>query len=265
MNITIGRYYETKSVLHGLDPRAKLIFLFVYIAGVFLSDSFVCYGIVISVLAGAIWLSKIPFGLIAKGLRGVAFILLFTVVINIFFTTGGRTVFEMGFVRITDEGILLSVRIFIRLSVLIMMSSVVTLTTTYLAMADAIESFLKPFAVLGVPAHEISMMITISLRFIPTLLDELEKIKLAQTSRGAVFDRGGIIKRAKSMLPLIIPLFISSFRRADSLSAAMEARCYRGGEGRTKYKTLRYSKNDAVLFLFMFFYIFSLFLVKYML
>ena len=250
MNITIGRYYDVKSVIHGLDPRAKLIFLLVYIVGVFLSTSPLEYAVVILTLAVCIWLSHVPFGLLIKGLRGVAYIIIFTVIINLFFTHDGKVLFQAWVFKITDKGVLLSVKIFIRLSVLIIMSSVVTLTTTYLAMADAIESFLKPLSIFKVPAHEIGMMITISLRFVPTLLDELDKIKLAQMSRGAVFDEGGIFKKAKAMLPLMIPLFVSAFRRADSLALAMEARCYRGGEGRTKYKLLKYKKADIILFLF---------------
>lgn len=248
MYITLGQYYPAKSWLHGLDPRAKTIFLFVYIIGLFMSNSVLGYCVCILTLLLGVWLSKVPFRLLLKGLKGVLFLIIFTVILNVFFTRDGNVLVKIGIITITDAGLISALKIMVRLSVLIIMSSILTLTTTYLALADAIESFLTPLKKFKVPAHDIAMMITIALRFAPTLFDELEKIKLAQMSRGASFDEGNIIQKAKSMIPLLIPLFVSSFRTADNLAMAMEARCYRGDIGRTKYVRLRYGKEDYKLF-----------------
>lgn len=244
MYVTIGQYFPGESFLHGLDPRGKIIFLFLYIVGIFMCNSPLGYALGIGALALAVYLGRVPFGLLIKGLRGVLLIMLFTVALNIFFNRQGTVVLSIGIIKITDKGLLMAVKIILRLSLLIIMSSVVTLTTTYLALADAIECFLRPLKVFKVPAHEIAMMITIALRFVPTLFDEMEKIKLAQMSRGASFDEGGFMKKVKSIIPLLIPLFISSFRTADNLAVAMEARCYRGDIGRTRYKVLKYRKKD---------------------
>ncbi|MCD8157562.1 MAG: energy-coupling factor transporter transmembrane protein EcfT, partial [Clostridiales bacterium] len=230
-----------------LDPRAKTIFLFLYIIGLFASSSLLGCSLCVLILLLGVWLSKVPFRLLIKGLKGVLFLIIFTVLINVLFTRDGNILFKAGIITITDEGLFSAVKIMIRLSVLIIMSSILTLTTTYLALADAIESFLTPLKKVGVPAHDIAMMITIALRFVPTLFDELEKIKLAQMSRGASFDQGNIIQKAKSMIPLLIPLFVSSFRTADNLAVAMEARCYRGDIGRTKYVRLKYKRDDYIL------------------
>ncbi|MCD8090434.1 MAG: energy-coupling factor transporter transmembrane protein EcfT [Clostridiales bacterium] len=247
MYITLGQYYPARSWLHSIDPRAKTIFLFLYIIGLFMSRSVAGYVFCILVFAAGVRLSKVPFKLLLKGLKGVLFLIIFTVLLNVFFTSDGTIYFKAGFICITDKGLISAAKIMVRLSVLIMMSSILTLTTTYLALADAIESFLTPLKRFRVPAHDIAMMITIALRFVPTLFDELEKIKLAQMSRGASCDEGNIIQKAKSMIPLLIPLFVSSFRTADNLAMAMEARCYRGDIGRTKYNRLKYKKDDYIL------------------
>lgn len=257
MNITIGQYYQTKSLIHELDPRGKIVFLFLYVIGLFLCKSLFGYCLALCVFALAVRLSNVPFVMLLKGLKAVLLLIVFTVLLNVFFTKDGNAVFSFGIISITDEGILKAGKIFIRITVLIMMSSILTLTTTHLALADAIECFLRPFKIVKVPAHEISMMITIALRFVPTLMDELDKIKLAQMSRGAKFDRGGIVEKVKSFVPLLIPLFISAFRTADNLALAMEARCYRGDIGRTRYKVMRFKAKDLLLMLFGVVFIFA--------
>ncbi|MCC8014953.1 MAG: energy-coupling factor transporter transmembrane protein EcfT [Eubacterium sp.] len=244
MYITIGQYYPSRSFVHSLDPRGKVIFLFLYVIGLFLCRSPLNWCLAVLILAFALKLSRVPFKLLLKGLRGVMFLIIFTVLINIFFTKDGTVLLKAGFITITDEGLITALRTFLRLCILIIMSSVLTLTTTYLALAEAIESFLKPFKRVGLPAHEIAMMITIALRFIPTIFDELEKIKLAQMSRGATFDEGSFLDKAKAMIPLLIPLFVSAFRTADNLAVAMEARCYRGDIGRTRYRRLIFERKD---------------------
>lgn len=264
MYITIGQYYPAKSFLHGLDARAKIIFLFLYIIGLFACRSPFLHIACILLMLLAVRLSKVPFRLLLKGLKGVMFLILFTVILNVFFTGTGNIIFQAGVIKVTDAGFFAAVRIFLRLCILIIMSSVLTLTTTYLALAEAIECFLRPFKRFGLPAHEIAMMITIALRFIPTIFDELEKIKLAQLSRGATFDEGGLIQKAKSMIPLLIPLFVSAFRTADNLAVAMEARCYRGDVGRTRYRQLVYKRDDYFVMGFGVLFVCFIFLIRFL-
>lgn len=247
-DITIGQYYPSGSVVHQLDARTKILITFIYIIGLFFIESFIGYAFVAACFYGAVKVSKVPFKFILKGLKSIMFILIFTVILNVFFTPGGNTLFEVGFIRITDEGLTTAAMMGIRLVLLIIGSSLLTLTTSPIELTDGIESLLGPFRRIGVPAHEIAMMMSIALRFIPILLEETDKIMKAQMARGADFESGNIIQRAKAMLPIMVPLFISAFRRADELAMAMESRCYRGGVGRTRLHRLRYGKADFSAF-----------------
>lgn len=246
MNISLGQYYPTDSVIHRLDARVKIIISISFLAIVFLSKTFVGNFVSFLFLMLVIFLSKIPLKVILKSFRGVMFLLLFTLFTNIFFEQSGKVLLELGFLKITTGGILYSARMIFRLGIVIVASFMLTFTTQSLDFADALESLLKPFKKIGFPSHEIAMIITIALRFIPTILDELEKIKKAQISRGADFETGNIVKRIKNFIPILIPLFISSFKRADELAMAMESRCYRGDINRTKLKMLKTSKNDYI-------------------
>lgn len=244
-NITIGRYYAVESKVHALDPRLKILSTFAYLILLFVIDSVWSLFFCAFLLCLAIKLSKVPFKFVLKGVRPILFIVFLTALLNLFMTDG-RPIAQFYFLKITHEGILRSIFMASRLVFLIMSSSLMTFTTTELALTDGIESLLKPFKIVKVPAHEIAMMMSIALRFIPTLIDETDKIMKAQMARGASFDSKNIVKKAKSFLPLLIPIFISSFKRAEDLALAMEARCYRGGEGRTRLNKLKYSQNDLI-------------------
>ncbi len=254
-DITIGQYYPTDSVLHRLDPRTKIICVFVFILSLFVSQLLITYLVAFFSVAGIIALSKVPPGFIMKGLKSIFIIIILTVVLNLFFTPGTTVLLRMGRFTITQEGLRTAVFMGSRLVMLIIGSSLLTLTTSPISLTDGIEALLKPLERIKVPAHEIAMMMTIALRFIPILLEETDKIMKAQMARGADFESGGLIKKAKNMVPLLVPLFISSFRRADDLALAMEARCYQGGEGRTKMKQLKYNKRDMMTFLIAFIYL----------
>ena len=243
-DITIGQYYPADSVLHRLDPRVKLTGTLVYIVSLFLVKNLWGYLIAALALAAVIRTSKVPFGYIVKGLKAVVILLLFTVCFNLFLTSG-TPIFEWKFIHITREGLSLAFSMAVRLTLLILGSSLMTFTTTPNELTDGIESLLSPLKKLHVPVHEVAMMMSIALRFIPILLEETDKIMKAQQARGADFESGGIIKRAKAMIPILVPLFISAFRRAGDLAMAMEARCYRGGAGRTKMKPLHYQRRDV--------------------
>ena len=245
-DITIGQYYPTDSYIHRLDPRVKILSTFAYIISLFLIDSYIGYIIVALFIYTITKISKIPLKFILKGLKAIFIIVLFTVVLNIFMAPGETILYEFGKIKVTLEGIKLAVRMVSRLVLLIIGSSLMTLTTSPIELTDGIEALLKPFSKIGVPAHEIAMMMSISLRFIPILLEETDKIMKAQMARGADFESGGIIKRAKALIPILVPLFISAFRRADELAMAMEARCYRGGENRTRMKELSYEGKDYI-------------------
>lgn len=247
-DITIGQYYPSASLVHKLDPRTKILMTFAYIIGLFFVESFIGYAFVALSFYAAVKVSKVPFKFILKGLKSILFILIFTVLLNMFFTTGGNIIFRLGFIKVTDLGIITAAKMGIRLSLLIVGSSLLTLTTSPIELTDGIENLLSPFRRIGVPAHEIAMMMSIALRFIPILLEETDKIMKAQMARGADFESGNIIQRAKSMIPIMVPLFISAFRRADELAMAMEARCYRGGVGRTRLHSLKYRKQDFTTF-----------------
>ena len=253
-DITLGQYYQTESAVHRLDPRVKLIATIVFIISLFLVDNF--WGDLTAglFLAFSIRLSHVPFKFMVKGMKAILFLLIFTVIFNLFLTPGQPLV-SIWRLTITREGLETAVKMAIRLSFLIIGSSVMTLTTTPNNLTDGMESLMKPLRRLHVPVHEIAMMMSIALRFIPILLEETDKIMKAQMARGADFESGNLIQKAKSLVPLLVPLFISAFRRASDLAMAMEARCYRGGEGRTKMKPLIYKRRDAIAFAVLFVYL----------
>jgi len=241
--ITIGQYYPSNSIIHRLDPRVKIIATLLYIVSLFLFDSFVGYIIVTAFMAACIIISKVPFSYMVKGLRAIVMLLLLTVIINMFMTPGEAWI-AIGKLTITKEGFRTAIFMGLRLMYLIIDSSLMTLTTTPNNLTDALENLLKPLKVFKAPVHEIAMMMSIALSFIPILIEETDKIMKAQMARGADFENKNIIKRVKSYVPILVPLFISAFRRAGDLAMAMEARCYRGGDGRTKMNPLRYKKRD---------------------
>ena len=246
--ITIGQYYPAESIMHRLDPRVKLLGTIVFIIAMFSAKNVIAYLWATLFLGILIILSKVPLKFILKGLKAIVFILAFTMVINILFTPG-TIIFQFKFIRITKEGVLMAVKMAIRLIYLIIGSSLMTLTTTPNHLTDGLEKALGPLNKIKLPVHEIAMMMSIALRFIPILLEELDKIMKAQQARCADFESGNIFKKAKSLVPVLVPLFISSFRRANDLALAMEARCYRGGQGRTKMKPLHYEKRDYTAYL----------------
>ncbi len=246
-DITLGQYYQTDSVIHRLDPRVKLVTTLCYIISLFIVDNWIGYVIAGIFLLMVIKLSKVPFKFMVRGMKSIVFLLVFAAVFNLFLTPG-EPVLEFWKLSITKEGIRLALLMAVRLVFLIMGSSVMTLTTTPNNLTDALEKLLGPLRVLKVPVHEIAMMMSIALRFIPILLEETDKIMKAQIARGADFESGNLIKKVKSMVPLLVPLFISAFRRANDLAMAMEARCYRGGEHRTKMKPLVYKKRDGLAY-----------------
>ena len=243
-DITIGQYYPAQSPIHSMDARLKLAITFIFIVSLFIVNSFVGYAFVIACMALVIKTSKVPLKFMLKGLKSIMIIILFTVFINLFLTRGETVLLHVGFITVTLEGVLLAAKMCIRLVLLIVGSSILTLTTTPIQLTDAIEYILKPFKKIGVPAHEIAMMMTIALRFIPTLLDETDKIMKAQQARGADFDTGNLIQKAKALIPILVPLFISAFRRAEELALAMEARCYRGDENRTRMNVMKMKGSD---------------------
>jgi len=263
-DITIGQYYPAQSKVHSLDPRTKIITSFIYIISLFISTGFNGYLATVVFLAGVITVSKVPFRFIVKGLKSIIIIIILTVSINIFFTPGVTVIFKLGGAQITLEGLIIASRMVLRLVLLIIGSSLLTLTTSPISLTDGIEALLKPLEKIKVPAHEIAMMMTIALRFIPILLEETDKIMKAQTARGADFEKGGIITRARNLIPLLVPLFISSFRRAEELAVAMEARCYRGGEGRTKLNVLEYKAGDLICYLIFILYLCVLISIRFL-
>ena len=242
-DITLGQYYQTDSLLHRLDPRVKLVGTLVYIISLFVVNTFTGYLLCAVFLIAMIRLSNVPVGYIVRGMKAILILLLITMSFNLFLTPG-REIFRIGFLKITAEGLSFAVKMAIRLSLLVIGSSLMTLTTTPNQLTDAIESLLNPLKRFRVPVHEIAMMMSIALRFIPILMEETDKIMKAQIARGADFESKNLIKKIKSLVPLLVPLFISAFRRANDLAMAMEARCYRGGAGRTKMKPLVYQGRD---------------------
>ena len=248
-DITIGQYYLTDSVIHKLDPRVKVVCTFAYIISLFCFNQLSGYIIAAVFFLCVIKLSKVPFKFVVRGIKPVLFMLVFTAMLNLFWTSGGNVIVKFGIITITEEGIERTVFMALRLIFLIIGSSIMTLTTTPNQLTDAIEKLLKPLNRVKVPVHEVAMMMSIALRFIPILVEETDKIMKAQMARGADFESGNIFRRIKSMAPIIIPLFVSAARRASDLALAMDARCYNGGSGRTKMKPLEYKGRDIAAYL----------------
>lgn len=244
-DITIGQHYPVESMIHRRDPRLKILAVFGFVIVLFLVDSLANYLYVTAFLGIVIALSKVPLKYILKGLKPIFLIILFTFTINMFLTSG-EVLYKIGIFKITSEGLHQAVFMSLRLVFLIIGTSILTLTTSPIELTDGIEKLLNPFKKIGMPAHELAMMMTIALRFIPTILEETDKIMKAQMARGADFESGNIVKRAKSLIPLLVPLFIGAFRRADDLATAMEARCYRGGKSRTRMKQLKFNRGDVI-------------------
>ena len=247
-DITIGQYYPSGSKLHSLDPRVKIMCTLLYLISLFLFDNIWGYLVATIFLAFVIKVSKVPFKFIVRGLRPVIMLLMITVLFNLFLTRTGNILVTFWIFQITDYGLKTALLMAVRLIYLILGSSLMTFTTTPNALTDGIESLLGPFRKIKLPVHEIAMMMSIALRFIPILLEETDKIMKAQIARGADLESGNIIQKAKAMIPILVPLFVSAFRRANDLAMAMEARCYRGGDGRTKMKPLVYHKRDYVAY-----------------
>ncbi len=244
-DITLGQYFPGNSPIHRLDPRIKIMGTLAFIIELFIVDNFIGFLIAGVALATLIIISKVPISYIMRGLKPILLILVFTFALNIFMVDG-TILWQWKFLKITVEGLEIAVFMAIRLVLLLMGSSMLTLCTRPLALTDGIERLLSPFKKIGLPAHDIAMMMTIALRFIPTLLEEADKIMKAQQARGADFESGGLMRRAKSLIPILVPLFVSAFRIAQDLAMAMEARCYRGGENRTRMNEMKFKKRDYI-------------------
>lgn len=249
-DITIGQYYPADSVIHKLDPRVKLFSTLIYIIALFCFKGILSFAVITLFLLTTITISKVPFKYIVKGLKAIVVILVITGLFNLFLTPGDITLWQYGVFKITDTGLTNAVVMMVRLIYLIIGTSLMTLTTTPNQLTDGLETSLAPLNRIHVPVHAIAMMMSIALRFIPILIEETDKIMKAQMARGADFEHGNVFQRAKNMVPLLVPLFVSAFRRADDLAMAMEARCYNGGEGRTKMKPLKYGGRDYLTYIF---------------
>ena len=248
-DITLGQFFPGNSVIHRLDPRTKLIMLVVYIAALFMASGWVAYAMLFTFLAAVIKVSTIPLKSIVKGMKPLVMILVFTGILNLFFTREGKELVNIaGKLIITTGGLSRAAMMVARILMLITCTFLLTYTTSPIALTDGLEALMGPLKKVGVPVHELSMMMCIALRFMPTLIEETDKIMCAQKARGADFETGSLMDRAKALIPILVPLFISAFRRADELATAMECRCYQGGEGRTKMKLLRYHREDFVSF-----------------
>ena len=250
-SITIGQYIPSDSILHMLDPRTKLISVLGFIVMIFFIQHLLGYLLLLVLMTILIFLSTIPFAFFLRGLKPIIFLILFTVIIQLFMTKG-TPLFILGPLMISVEGALAAVYIFLRLVLLVFASSILTLTTSPIGLTNALEYLLRPFKVIGVPASEISMMMTIALRFIPTILEETDRLIKAQTARGVNFEKGNLFKRLQQLIPILVPLFVSAFRRADDLAIAMEARCFQVGKKRTHLKELHYTKRDWLFYVLFF-------------
>ena len=250
-NVTIGQYFPGESFVHRLDPRTKLLATIALIAVVFVSNGFAGF----IAIAAFVLLTALSTGVhlkfLFKGLKPIFFIIVFTFILNLFFQNTGEVLVQFWVIKITTGGLRMASFMAVRLILLVISSQLLTLTTSPISLTDGLESLMRPLSKIGFPAHEIAMMMSIALRFIPTLMDEADKIMKAQKARGANFETGNILQRAKAMIPLLVPLFVGAFRRAEELAMAMEARCYRGGKGRTRMRQLRYSYRDAIAFVAM--------------
>ena len=246
-DITLGQYFPGTTLPYRLDPRTKIIWVVLYIVALFCASWFVSYGILALLLIVCVFISKVGFKALIKGLKPILFILIFTALINMFYIPGNDVIVRFWVLTVTAEGIWTAFFMVVRIMLLIMGTFLMTYTTSPIALTDGIESLLSPLKRLKVPVHELAMMMSIALRFIPTLIEETDKIMSAQKARGADFDSGSVFHRAKALVPLLVPLFVSAFRRADELATAMECRCYHGGEGRTKLHVLRFSAADWIV------------------
>ena len=247
-DITLGQYFPGNSIIHRLDPRTKLIMLVVYIVALFMAANWISYALMFVFLAVVIKISTIPLKSIVRGMKPLVMILVFTGVLNLFFTQEGELLVNIWIIKIYSGGLSRAVLMMLRILMLITCTFLLTYTTSPIALTDGLEALMNPLKKIKVPVHELSMMMCIALRFIPTLIEETDKIMCAQKARGADFENGSLMDRAKALIPILVPLFISAFRRADELATAMECRCYQGGEGRTKMKLLRYHREDFLSF-----------------
>lgn len=245
-DITLGQYYPVESFAHKLDPRVKLLLVIVYIVGVFLVDSLYAYIVVGAFLITSIIVSRIPFKSVLKSVKGIIFIVIFTAILNLLFHKEGEVLWSFWIIVITKEGVLFSIKMALRLLLLVLGTTLLTYTTTPMSLTDGMESLLSPLKLVKFPVHDVSIIMSIALRFIPILMEEVDKIMMAQKARGASFDNGNLFKRAKALLPVLIPLFVSAFRRADELALALDARCYNATPNRTRYKKLTLSWRDLV-------------------
>ena len=245
-NITLGQFFPGESLIHRLDPLTKLLATIALIAIVFVAQGFSAFLLIAAFVVACAASTGIHLKFLIRGLKPIMFIIIFTFVLNLFFQTGGRELVHVGFLRITEDGLRMASFMAVRLILLVVSSQLLTLTTSPIALTDGLESLFRPLEAVRFPAHEIAMMMSIALRFIPTLMDEADKIMKAQKARGANFETGSIIARAKAMVPLLVPLFVGAFRRAEELALAMDARCYRGGAGRTRMKQLKFGRIDAL-------------------
>ena len=248
-DITLGQYFPGHSLVHRLDPRTKILAVILYIVALFLAGSFLTYALVFALLALSVGVSTVPVKSLVRGMKPVMIIILITAVLNIFYTPGDP-IWQWGFLKITAEGIWAAIYMVLRITLLINCTFLLTYTTSPIMLTDGLEKLLGPLKKIHVPVHELAMMMSIALRFIPTLIEETDKIMSAQRARGADFESGNLIQRAKALIPLLVPLFISAFRRADELAVAMECRCYHGGEGRTRLRQLKLKGMDVAALLF---------------
>ncbi len=247
-DVTLGQYFPGNSPIHRLDPRTKLIMLIVYIVALFSASGWASYALMLVFLASAVAISKIGLSALFRGMKPLVMILVFTGILNIFFTTGEKILVKIWVITIYWEGVVRAFYMVLRIMLLISGTFLLTYTTSPISLTDGLESLLGPLKKLNLPVHELAMMMCIALRFIPTLIEETDKIMSAQKARGADFESGNLLQRVKALVPILVPLFISAFRRADELATAMECRCYQGGEGRTKMKLLRYKLDDYKTF-----------------
>ena len=247
-DITLGQYFPGSTFVHRLDPRTKLLLTVLYIAALFVAKRYCSYALVLAFLLCAAWVARIRLRTMLKGVKPLIFIIILTGILNVFYTTGGVLLVDWWIFHIWSKGIETALFMILRIILLIAGTFLLTYTTSPISLTDGLESLLSPLKKLKIPVHELSMMMSIALRFIPTLIEETDKIISAQKARGADFESGNLIRRAKALIPILVPLFISAFRRADELATAMESRCYHGGEGRTRLRQLRFTKCDAIAF-----------------
>lgn len=261
-DITLGQYYKKDSIIHSLDPRVKLMATLIFLVSLFISTNIYAYILATIFLLAAIILCKVPFQFIIRGLKSLLLLLFISIIFNLFLTPGEK-IFEFGFLSITREGLIIAIKMAIRLVYLVIGSSILTLTTTPSKLTDGLEKGLAFLNVFKVPVAEIALMMSIALRFIPILIEEVDKIMKAQMSRGADFEKGNLIEKAKSLIPLLVPLFVSAFRRANDLAYAMESRCYSSSTIRTKLRPLEYKRRDYICYMVLIIFIVLIFMTRY--